>query len=78
MECFGASFILIALSWDLEKAMSRFPIERVSVRGSDGIVLYGGIGLLSMMLGGEFLDYAELEKILPVSGNGSISCYARG
>ena len=26
-----------------------------------------GIGLLSMFLGGEFLDYAELEKVLPVS-----------
>ena len=32
-----------------------------------GIVIYGGIGLLSMMLGGEFLDYAELERVLPVS-----------
>ena len=32
-----------------------------------GIILYGGIGLLSMFLGGEFLDYAELEKVLPVS-----------
>ena len=63
----GASFILIALSWDLEKAMSRFPIERCLFVAAMGIVLYGGIGLLSMMLGGEFLDYAELEKILPVS-----------
>ena len=26
-----------------------------------------GIGLISMFLGGEFLDYAELEKVLPVS-----------
>jgi multicomponent Na+:H+ antiporter subunit B len=32
-----------------------------------GIILYGGIGFLSMLLGGEFLDYAELEKVLPVS-----------
>ena len=32
-----------------------------------GIFIYAGIGLLSMFLGGEFLDYAELEKILPVS-----------
>ena len=31
-----------------------------------GIVIYGGIGLISMFLGGEFLDYAELEKVLPV------------
>jgi multicomponent Na+:H+ antiporter subunit B len=32
-----------------------------------GILLYAGIGVLSMALGGEFLDYAELEKVLPVS-----------
>ena len=32
-----------------------------------GIFIYAGIGLLSMFLGGEFLDYAELEKVLPVS-----------
>ena len=32
-----------------------------------GIVVYAGIGFLSMVLGGEFLDYAELQKVLPVS-----------
>ena len=63
----GASFILIALSWDLEKAVSRFSIERCMIVAALGIVIYGGIGLLSMMLGGEFLDYAELERVLPVS-----------
>jgi len=63
----GASFILIAISWDLEKAMSRFPIKMCMIVAALGIILYGGIGLLSMFLGGEFLDYAELEKVLPVS-----------
>jgi len=63
----GASFILIALSWDLEKAISRFPIERCLTVAVLGILIYGGIGLLSMLLGGEFLDYAELERVLPVS-----------
>ena len=63
----GASFILIALSWDLEKALSRFPVEKCMLVAALGILLYAGIGLLSMFLGGEFLDYAELEKVLPVS-----------
>jgi len=63
----GASFILIALSWDLEKALSRFPVEKCILVAALGILLYAGIGLLSMFLGGEFLDYAELEKVLPVS-----------
>ena len=57
----------MALSWDLEKAISRFPIERCLTVAVLGILIYGGIGLLSMLLGGEFLDYAELERVLPVS-----------
>jgi len=63
----GASFILIGLSWDLETALARFSIQRCMAVAALGIVIYGGIGLLSMFLGGEFLDYAELENILPVS-----------
>jgi multicomponent Na+:H+ antiporter subunit B len=63
----GASFILIALSWDLETALARFPLDRCTIVAGAGIILYAGIGLLSMFLGGEFLDYAELAKIFPVS-----------
>ena len=63
----GASFILIALAWDLEVALARFSAEKCILVAALGIVLYGGIGFLSMLLGGEFLDYAELEKVLPVS-----------
>ena len=63
----GASFILIALSWDLEKALARFSLNRCMGVAALGILIYAGIGLLSMVQGGEFLDYAELEKVLPVS-----------
>ena len=63
----GASFIMIALSWDLEKALARFPMDHCFIVAGLGIVLYAGIGLLSMFLGGEFLDYAELASIFPVS-----------
>lgn len=63
----GASFILIALAWDLKSALRRFPVERCFAVAALGIVIYGGIGLLSMLLGGEFLDYAHLSAVLPVS-----------
>jgi multicomponent Na+:H+ antiporter subunit B len=63
----GASFILIALAWDLKSALRRFPLERCFAVAALGIVIYGGIGLLSMLLGGEFLDYAHLSEVLPVS-----------
>ena len=63
----GASFILVALAWDLDVALARFSMERCILVAALGIVLYGGIGFLSMLLGGECLAYAELEKVLPVS-----------
>ncbi len=63
----GASFILIALAWDLEHALARMPLSKCMAVAGAGILIYGGIGFLSMLLGGEFLDYAELEKVLPVS-----------
>jgi multicomponent Na+:H+ antiporter subunit B len=63
----GASFILIALSWDLKTALNRFPIDRCFTIAAWGIIIYAGIGLLSMVLGGEFLDYAHLSKVFPVS-----------
>jgi len=63
----GASFILVALAWDLPKAMDRLSVDRAVMLAGVGILIYAGIGLLSMILGGEFLDYAELSHILPVS-----------
>ena len=63
----GASFILLALAWDLDFALLRVSQSKCIIIAALGIVIYAGIGFLSMLLGGEFLDYAELEKVLPVS-----------
>ena len=63
----GASFILVALAWDLPKALDRLSVDRAIMLAGVGILIYAGIGLFSMLLGGEFLDYAELSHILPVS-----------
>ena len=63
----GASFVLVALAWDLPTAMDRLSVDRAVVLAGVGILIYAGIGLFSMILGGEFLDYAELYHVLPVS-----------
>ena len=63
----GASFILIALAWDLDHALVRMSLPRCMAMAAAGIIIYAGIGFISMFLGGEFLDYAELERVLPVS-----------
>jgi len=62
---FGASYILLALSGGLREALRRLS-ESLSFRlAAFGIVLYAGVGLLSMALGGNFLDYAVLDRLLP-------------
>ena len=74
----GASFILIALSWDLETAMSTVSNQDVFDCGGCRNISLWGIGLLSMFLGGEFLDYAELERdAAGFPRDGPLSCDAR-
>ncbi len=63
---FGASLVLMAISFDLRTALSRVGERILALLATLGVVLYGGIGVLCMLLGGEFLDYGELAKILPV------------
>ncbi|MCF8030260.1 MAG: Na(+)/H(+) antiporter subunit B [Desulfohalobiaceae bacterium] len=63
---FGASLVLMAISFDLRTALSRVGERILALLAFLGVVLYGGIGVLCMLLGGEFLDYSELAKILPV------------
>ena len=64
---FGASFILIALSRDLQAANKWVPEQRVLNLAGIGILIYAGFGLASMFLGQNFLDYAILHKIMPAS-----------
>ncbi len=62
----GASFILLALAYDLRTSL-RFMSERVNaVLGNVGVLIYTGTGLLCALLGGLFLDYSALDRILPL------------
>ena len=63
----GASFILLAVSYD-----SRMIIGRMSERwnvllGNFGVLIYAGIGFLCLLLGANFLDYSMLSKVLPAT-----------
>jgi len=61
---FGASFILIALSRDLQAAHKWVPEQRVLNLAGIGILIYAGFGLASMFLGYNFLVYSILHKIM--------------
>jgi len=71
----GASFILFALSYDLETALRRFSHRRLVIYAACGIGIYAGIGLLCLFLGRNFLDYGVLTRVLPVESEAAARYY---
>jgi multicomponent Na+:H+ antiporter subunit B len=57
---FGAGFILYALIFGLDTArtVARPAVIRVLV--AVGVLIYGGVGVASLLLGGNYLDYSVL------------------
>lgn len=63
----GASFILLAISYDLKMVLGRINEKASLLLANAGILIYGGIGLLCLLLGANFLDYSILHRILPAT-----------
>ena len=63
----AAAVLLIRLSAGNEIARLQFKKDLGTILGSIGVLVYFGTGFLVMLLGGKFLDYKYLAKILPVS-----------
>lgn len=62
----GASFILLALAFDLKTSLRYFPEGINVVTGNIGVLLYTGTGVLCALVGGLFLDYAALAALIPL------------
>lgn len=62
----AASFILIVVAYDIKEAKSRMSENFNTILCCAGVFIFAGIGLLCVILGGNFLDYSVLHKILPV------------
>jgi len=60
----AASIVLLCISHGLEKTRRRMSEKAAMVIGSIGVLIYGGIGVLCLILGGNYLDYGKLSKIL--------------
>ena len=62
----GASFILLALAFDLQTS-KRYMTEGVNaVLGNLGAAIFVGVGLLAALFGGLFLDYSALDRLIPL------------
>ena len=64
---FAAAFILYALVFGMETARAVVPSPLLRVLASSGVLLYAGVGLASILAGGNFLDYSVLAPD-PVEG----------
>lgn len=64
----GASFILMTLTGGLPATLARLPEQRALFLAGLGVLIFAGTGLLCMMLGGNFLDYEVLHRIMPGTG----------
>ncbi len=62
----GAGIILLAISHDLRTALARVGEKKAALLCAVGVFLYAGTGALCLLLGGNFLDYGALSKILPL------------
>jgi multicomponent Na+:H+ antiporter subunit B len=63
----SVAFILYALVFGLETAEQILPHHVLRILASTGVLIYAGTGVLTMMLGGNFLDYNMLSSN-PVEG----------
>lgn len=57
----AASVILYALIFGLDEAKRAFPPWLIRVGMTLGVLLYGGTGILTFLMGGEFLNYSVLN-----------------
>jgi multicomponent Na+:H+ antiporter subunit B len=64
---FGAGLILYGLVFGVEQAQRVLPLGVLRVLAALGVLLYGGVGMVSLLAGQEFLDYGALSAD-PVAG----------
>jgi len=62
----GASFILLCLAFDIDEMKKRLNQKAILIYFSAGLLVYSGIGAICLALGGNYLNYSQLHKILPV------------
>ncbi len=58
---FAAGFVLYGLVFGLDDLQRVVPWMIVEVGVALGLILYGGVGVFSLFLGGNFLDYKVLD-----------------
>ena len=56
----GASAILLAVAFGVDVVRERVTLSALTISTSAGVLLYGGLGLVCLLLGANYLDYSVL------------------
>lgn len=56
----AAAFILHAMVFGLEKTKVVLPLSWLQCFSAMGVLIYGGVGVVAMLKGGNYLDYSPL------------------
>lgn len=62
---FAAAFVLYALVYGLDNAKRIIPEKYVRMGVALGVLIFGGTGVASLILGGNYLDYSVLAHDAP-------------
>ena len=65
---FAAAIILYALIFGLDEAKEAVPPRVLELIAALGVLLYGGVGIVTMVKGGTFLAYNALDPAHPTHG----------
>ena len=63
----SVAFILYALVFGLDTAEQVLPPDVLRILASTGVLLYAGTGVVTMLMGGNYLDY-DLLALNPIKG----------
>ncbi|OHD71891.1 MAG: hypothetical protein A2W19_04255 [Spirochaetes bacterium RBG_16_49_21] len=62
----GASIVLLLITHGLVETKKKIPEKAIALFSSMGVFIYAGIGVLCLLLFGNFLDYGKLSVILNI------------
>ena len=62
----GASFVLLALAYDLKMSLCRMSEKANAIMGNIGVLIFTGVAALCAVVGGLFLDYSALDVLIPM------------
>ena len=65
---FASAFILYSLLFGVDETRRVVPVRWLKWLSAGGVVVFGGVGVVTLLLGGNFLDYNALSEHDPVHG----------